>query len=97
MEADLGLAKADESILGDRRYPRIPVEEICSANPELILLPDEPYPFNENQLREFENQFPTVEAVIKGKVILIDGSLITWCGTRLGKAISQLQPLFSVE
>ena len=94
LEADLGQASVDDKVEGDRRYPRLSLEEIRSANPELILLPDEPYKFNENHISEFCELFPEVEAVRKGKVILVDGSLITWYGTRLGKAISELQALF---
>ncbi len=97
LEADLGQGSADDRVEGDRRYPRLSLDEIRSTNPELILLPDDHYQFNENHIREFCELIPEVEAVRNGKVILVDGSLITWCGTRLGKSISELQSLFSSE
>jgi ABC-type Fe3+-hydroxamate transport system substrate-binding protein len=94
MEADLGNAQPDEPAGRDTRYPRISIGEIQAANPEVILLPGEPYAFTEEHRQELMKLFPEVQAVRNGKIYLVDGSLVTWHGTRLAKAISQLRPLF---
>lgn len=93
LEADLGNTQAEEQEKRDTRYPRVSADEIRAANPDLIFLPSEPFQFTEEHRREVMDLLHEVEAVRKGKVHLVDGSLVTWHGTRLAKAISQLRPL----
>ena len=53
LAADLGRRpEADEPRheARDRRYPRVTLEEMAAHRPEVILLPDEPYPFSEADL-----------------------------------------------
>jgi ABC-type Fe3+-hydroxamate transport system substrate-binding protein len=88
LEADLGLAKPQEATGRDRRYPRVVFEEIAAAKPEVVLLPSEPYAFEETDQREFEELFPAIH------LNRIDGSLLTWHGTRLGRALRELAGLF---
>ena len=59
------------------RYPRITVEEIRRRNPEVVLLPDEPYSFTSNDGPEC---FPD------SKVVLLEGRLLTWYGPSLATA-----------
>ena len=43
-----------ENICGDAmRYPIVTPEEVEAAQPEVVLLPDEPYPFSAEDLEEF--------------------------------------------
>lgn len=79
----------------DTRYPRVTLDEIRQADPELILLPDEPYVFGPAEQAELEALLPDCAAVRLGRVYIVDGSLVTWQGTRLGKALSTLLPLFT--
>lgn len=93
LEADLGLAPPREDAGGDRRYPRVSLEEIRRADPELILLPNEPYAYDQSKKLELCAQLEGVRAVRDGRVHLVEGSLITWHGTRLGRAL-QFLPAF---
>lgn len=94
LAADLGLAEPEDPGERDTRYPCVILDEIRAANPHMILLPDEPFAFGETQLRELCELLPGTEAVRNGRVHLVDGSLVTWHGTRLGKALQELPELF---
>lgn len=75
----------------DVRYPRISMDEVIEAQPELIILPTEPYAFTEDDARAFYDL--DVPAAKVGNIYLIDGSLITWHGTRMSHALDELPPL----
>lgn len=89
LAADLGEALPEPAVERDTRYPRVSPAEVAEKAPEVILLPSEPYPFDEEDRTAFE-AYPDIPAVKEGRVYLLDGSLLTWPGTRLGKAISEL-------
>ena len=59
------------------RYPKINFEEIKNRNCQLILLSSEPYPFKENNIKEMQESFPGI------KIILADGEMFSWYGSRL--------------
>jgi len=63
-----------------RRYPEISTEELQAANPDVILLSSEPYPFKEKHIEEFQSICPNA------KVITVDGEMFSWYGSRLLKA-----------
>jgi ABC-type Fe3+-hydroxamate transport system substrate-binding protein len=88
LAADLGEG-APQSMSGDTRYPRVTPEEIAEHAPEVILLPSEPSPFTEADLTAFD-AFPDLPAVRNGRVHLVDGSLLTWHGIRLARALAEL-------
>ncbi len=67
------------------RYPEITPEQLQEANPQLILLSSEPYPFQEKHIAEFRKLCP--HAVIK----VVDGELFSWYGSRLLQAPAYLQ------
>ena len=90
LEADLGSAEPEDPGDRDTRYPRVTIEEVIKAQPEVILLPDEPYAFEESHKSQIEEWLADTPAVQAGRVHLIDGSLLTWHGTRLAKAVSEL-------
>jgi iron complex transport system substrate-binding protein len=97
LEADLGLSPEEVHLAEGRdvRYPRVTLEEIQAADPELILLPSEPYAFGPAHLEELRRLLPQVQAVRSERLHLVDGSLITWHGTRLGLALQKLPGLFA--
>jgi ABC-type Fe3+-hydroxamate transport system substrate-binding protein len=90
LEADLGMAEPKKAKERDTRYPRLGPDEIRQAAPELILLPDEPYGFSEGHKEALQTWLVDTPAVQAGQVCLLDGSLITWHGTRLSKALQVL-------
>lgn len=97
LDADLGLAEAQDAGERDTRYPRLSLEELRAASPDLILLPDEPYPFQQEAVAEFQRLLPDCPAVRHGRIRLVDGSLLTWHGTRLSHALRELPELLTVD
>jgi len=63
------------------RYPHVQVDEIVAARPDVVLLPDEPYPFIADDGPE---AFPGLPCV------LIEGRALTWYGPSLLTAQSAI-------
>jgi ABC-type Fe3+-hydroxamate transport system substrate-binding protein len=84
------------NVFGDepRRYPEIALEQMAAADPEVILLPDEPYRFRRAHVADFD-PFPDLPAVRDGRIHLVDGKLLSWYGPRIGEALRVLPPLFA--
>lgn len=76
-----------------RRYPRVELAEIEAAAPELILLPDEPYAFGQRDAQELGAL--DIPAAHRGRIHLIDGTLVSWYGPRILQAIDTLCGLFA--
>lgn len=95
LSADLGMGTPEEPQGRDVRYPRVSAEEIHTAQPELILLPSEPFLFTKEKRENFLLEFSDTPAVRDNRVYLVDGSLITWFGTRLVKALEELPAYFA--
>jgi ABC-type Fe3+-hydroxamate transport system substrate-binding protein len=94
LDADLDAAPAEAvDPKRDTRYPRVTTAEIAGRAPEVILLPSEPYAFAEADTAAFE-AYPDMPAVKGGHIYLVDGSLLTWPGTRVGKALAELPGFF---
>jgi ABC-type Fe3+-hydroxamate transport system substrate-binding protein len=79
----------------DTRYPRITIEEVVAAQPDVILLPSEPFKFTEDHLSIFAGL--DVPAARNRQIHLIDGSLLTWHGTRAAYAMNELPALMCAE
>ena len=56
------------------RYPKIPLDQIVAAGPDLVVLPDEPYRFTTEDGPEC---FPGIDAA------LVSGRYLTWYGPSL--------------
>jgi ABC-type Fe3+-hydroxamate transport system substrate-binding protein len=80
--ARLGLVNAFGA--GPERYPQVEVARIREARPDLVLLPDEPYPFT---AADGPEEFP------EGRVVLLPGRLLTWYGPSLATARADLESL----
>jgi ABC-type Fe3+-hydroxamate transport system substrate-binding protein len=76
------------------RYPHVTLDDIRDAGPEVIILPSEPYAFGESDRYRFNELLPAIPAVQYGRIHCIDGSLITWHGTRLARALRELPVVF---
>jgi ABC-type Fe3+-hydroxamate transport system substrate-binding protein len=59
------------------RYPEINLEQLSTANCELMLLSSEPYPFKQKNVDELQKILPDK------KIILVDGEMFSWYGSRL--------------
>lgn len=67
-----------KNIYADKtRYPEITIEEIKNKNPELLFLSSEPFPFKQKHIDELKTYLPNT------KIILVDGELFSWYGSRL--------------
>jgi ABC-type Fe3+-hydroxamate transport system substrate-binding protein len=90
LEADLGTAQPEEAAGRDTRYPRLRRDEIIQADPQVILLPSEPFAFGTQEQAHLQEIFAPTEAARQGRLYLLDGSLLTWHGTRLARALNEL-------
>jgi ABC-type Fe3+-hydroxamate transport system substrate-binding protein len=80
---------------GGRRYPRVSLDEVDAARPEVVLLPDEPYAFGPRDAAELARRdWPASRS---GRIHLIDGTLVSWYGPRIRRAIETLRALFDVD
>ena len=66
------------------RYPELSKMELQSLSPELVLLSSEPYPFKEKHIKELQTMLP------KAKILLVDGEMFSWYGSRLLKTAEYL-------
>jgi ABC-type Fe3+-hydroxamate transport system substrate-binding protein len=73
-----------DNVYGDsaKRYPHTSVDEIVARRPDVVLMPDEPYPFSADDGPE---AFPHTRSA------LIDGRALTWYGPSLVTARSVLE------
>ncbi len=65
---------------GSKRYPAIELEDLQTKQYELIVLSSEPYPFKEKDIHEIQLLVPGI------KILLADGEMFSWYGSRLLKA-----------
>ncbi len=93
LAADLGQAPPALQLKGDTRYPRVTAEEVIAQDPEVILLPSEPYAFGKADRELALALFSETQAGKTDRVRLCDGSLLTWHGTRLARALAEVPAL----
>jgi ABC-type hemin transport system substrate-binding protein len=77
----------------ERRYPIVDEAEIAAAQPEVILLPDEPYAFGARDVAELAALATPASA--SGRIHCIDGTLISWYGPRIARAIAEVSALLA--
>jgi ABC-type Fe3+-hydroxamate transport system substrate-binding protein len=65
------------------RYPHVEIDELDSAGADLVLLPDEPYVFAEDDGPEAFTRTPTM---------LVSGRDLTWYGPSLVETVTELHP-----
>lgn len=73
MLAQLGLRNA----VTTPRYPEMSVGQLKNIHPDYVFLSSEPYPFSEKHVQEIREIFPAA------KVLLVDGEMFSWFGSRL--------------
>jgi ABC-type Fe3+-hydroxamate transport system substrate-binding protein len=71
------------------RYPTI--SNISEINAEYILLSSEPYPFQDKDIEELKKTNPNT------KIILVDGEIFSWYGTRMLKAEEYFREIISLN
>jgi ABC-type Fe3+-hydroxamate transport system substrate-binding protein len=83
----LGFANVFEAENG--RYPSVTLEQVKSTSPNIILLSSEPYPFKQKHINELQQYCPNAH------IILVDGELFSWYGSRLIHSVAYFQQLLS--
>ena len=69
------------------RYPAVSIEELKREKPDFIFLSSEPYPFKEKHIKELQSHLPQT------KIILVDGEMFSWYGSRLLYAFDYFEEL----
>ncbi len=76
-----------KNVLKATRYPELTIEQIINLNPQILFLSSEPFPFNKGHLSELQNYLP------HAKIVLVDGELFSWYGSRLQKSVAYFNKL----
>jgi ABC-type Fe3+-hydroxamate transport system substrate-binding protein len=81
----LGLVGLD-NVVGDdsTRYPELALDQVAAFDPEVVLLPDEPYPFGKRHVDDIAAAVPHAE------IALVDGKDLFWWGIRTPDARARL-------
>lgn len=72
---------------GQNRYPSITIDQLQTANCQLLLLSSEPFPFQQKHMHELQPLLPFT------KIVLVDGEMFSWYGSHLLKAPAYFQQL----
>lgn len=72
---EIGINNLSHSLEGN--YPEVSPDWISKQSVDYLLLSSEPYPFKEKHINEFQAIHP------KAKIILIDGEMCSWYGSRM--------------
>jgi ABC-type Fe3+-hydroxamate transport system substrate-binding protein len=82
----LGLLGLRNVYAGDAvRYPEVTLDDVAARAPDVVLLPDEPYPFAERHVPEVEAAIP------RACIVLVDGRDLFWWGVRTPAALVRLR------
>lgn len=87
LRADLGDSPPSPAGERDTRYPRVTLAEVAAAAPEVVLLPDEPHPFGEDDARAFREALPAATVAFCG------GKDCMWPGAQSLEGIPRLRAL----
>jgi ABC-type Fe3+-hydroxamate transport system substrate-binding protein len=75
--SDLVTTVGGHNVLGARsRYPKVTVEEVLAISPDIVFLPDEPFPFTDNDVDALRR------VGMRAIVGPFPGHLFTWHGSR---------------
>jgi ABC-type Fe3+-hydroxamate transport system substrate-binding protein len=72
-----------------QRYPHVTSFNLQLANPDIVMLSSEPYPFKQKHIQNFEAMLPGA------KIILVDGEMFSWYGGRLLLATEYFKQLIA--
>jgi len=76
-------------LANETRYPVLTEDQIVQLNPSVVLLSSEPFPFGEKHITGLQELLP------KAKIILVDGEMFSWYGSRLLKSVTYFHQLMS--
>ena len=67
------------------RYPELGADAMVALQPDLVVLPSEPYPFTQRHVPEVQSLLPA------SRVVLVDGRDLLWWGVRTPAAMGRLR------
>ncbi|WP_223033094.1 ABC transporter substrate-binding protein [Hanstruepera marina] len=82
----LTLNRFDNYFGSQSRYPEVNMKEIYSEV-DMVLLSTEPFPFNKEHFKFIQPRFPNA------KILLVDGEMFSWYGSRMVKAFKYFKEL----
>ena len=91
LAADLGRALPIAPGERDVRYPRVTFDEVVARAPELVLLPDEPHPFSEEDAAVFRAL--DIPAAGRNAVVRTSGKDLCWYGARSIEGVGRVRAL----
>lgn len=71
------------------RYPEVNPASLKDTGVDVILLSSEPFPFKERHIEEIKEALPGVE------VLLVDGEMFSWYGSRMKPALPYLKGIIN--
>ncbi|GAB3791972.1 helical backbone metal receptor [Spirosoma humi] len=80
IDAMLTVAGFSNAFADQTRYPEVTPDDLQKAQPDLLFLSSEPYPFGEKHRAELQQICPSAQ------VLLVDGEVFSWYGSRLLRA-----------
>ena len=80
IDAMLEAAGFKNAFAGQSRYPKVSPDGLQMADPDLIFLSSEPYPFGPKHIAELQAVYPSA------RVLIVDGEVFSWYGSRLLRA-----------
>ena len=83
----LSLAGFDNLFRNETRYPETTIDYLTNSGCEVLLLSSEPFPFKQKHVDELQPFLPNT------KIILVDGEMFSWYGSRLLKSQKYLESL----
>jgi ABC-type Fe3+-hydroxamate transport system substrate-binding protein len=69
------------------RYPEISLDNLLNSEAEYVLLSSEPYPFRQEHINELSEKLPGK------KIVLVDGEMFSWYGSRLTSSAGYFKQL----
>ncbi len=78
------------------RYPRVELAEVAARDPEVVLLPDEPYRFAAKHVPEI-TALGDISAVLENRIYLVEGKHLCWYGPRIAGSLRYVSRLLAGE
>ena len=69
------------------RYPTTTVEEAVELRPDIVILPDEPYEFDDDDVAELKTMLP---AALARRVLIVSGRDLHWYGVHMVSGLKSL-------
>jgi ABC-type Fe3+-hydroxamate transport system substrate-binding protein len=89
----MAMAGFKNAFAGRARYPEMELSDLQAVSPDIIMLSSEPYSFKPMHMAEFAEVCP------QAKIIIVDGELFSWYGSRLqhtaGYLMNELRELLN--